>query len=207
MLGGALMGYLLCKDALDPTRTEVLFAEAIACTERSGDKLIGSVLLNNAGVHALRAGEMAAARAYLMRAAGDDFGAGGQSHHIEVNIGWVDRNEGDLDAAHARFTRGLRQSRRNGERSGIAYSSLGLACNEADRGDPLRAAELFGAAQSFLDRAGEAWQEPEATYRETGLAKLRAAVGPESAERAYAQGRALGFDDAFDLALGRVQTL
>ena len=207
LLGAALMGYLLCKDALDPGHVDALFAEAIACTERAGDKLIGFVLYNNAGVHALRAGDMATARAYLSRAEDDGFVVGERSHHADVNIGWVDRNEGDLDTAQARFTRGLRQSRRNGERAGIAYSSLGLACNEADRGDPLRAAELFGAAQSFLDRAGEAWQEPEATYREAGLAKLRAALGPESADRAYTEGRALGFDDAFDLALGRIQTV
>ena len=53
-----LMMYVLCIDLIEPVRSGQLFAEAIACTERSGDQLIGSFLHNNAGVHALRAGDL-----------------------------------------------------------------------------------------------------------------------------------------------------
>ena len=53
-----LMMYVLCIDLIEPVRSGQLFAEALACTERSGDQLIGSFLHNNAGVHALRAGDL-----------------------------------------------------------------------------------------------------------------------------------------------------
>jgi hypothetical protein len=58
------------------------------------------------------------------------------------------------------------------------------------------------ADQAFLDRTGESWQEPEASYRQDSLTTVRAALGAEQFDRAYAQGKSLGLDQALDLALG-----
>jgi predicted ATPase/class 3 adenylate cyclase len=203
LLAASLAGYLLCSDLIEPTRSEQLFAEAIACTERSGDQLIGSFLHNNASVHALRAGDIPAARAHLEQADKALQATRSASHHVSVNLGWVLRQESDPDGAQARFEEGLRISRRNGERSGIAYASLGLACVAADLGDPQRAAELHGVAQAFLQRTGEQWQDPEARYRDDSLHQVRTSLGEEQAARAYAKGMTLGLDQALDLALGR----
>jgi tetratricopeptide (TPR) repeat protein len=181
-----------------------LFAEAIACTERTGDRLVTYNLHNNLGVHALRAGDISAARAHLEQAAAIMTEIGEKSHHVTVNLGWVLRQENDTDGARAKFEAGLRMSLRNGERAGIAYSSLGLACVAADEDDWYRAAEVHGAAQAFLDRAGEPWQEPEASYRRDSLDKLGAHLGAEQFGRSYAAGNVLSFDDALDLVLGRV---
>ena len=49
------MAYLLCSDLIDPARYRQLFAEAIACTRRSGDQLMSYYLYNDAGLRALRA--------------------------------------------------------------------------------------------------------------------------------------------------------
>ena len=62
LLGESLMAYLPDHR---PGRVRQLFAEAIACTERSGDHFINSILHNNAGGPALRAGDIPAARAHL----------------------------------------------------------------------------------------------------------------------------------------------
>jgi predicted ATPase/class 3 adenylate cyclase/Tfp pilus assembly protein PilF len=203
LLGESLMGYLLSSDPsdpIDPVRSEQLFTEAIACTERSGDQLITSLLHNNAGVHALRAGDIPAARAHLEQAAQAMEAIGEKDHHVPVNLGWVLLKESDPDAARSMFEAGLRMSRRNGERSGIAYASLGIACLAADLGDWYRAAELHGVAQAFLDRTGEPWQEPEARYRLDSLDQVRARFGDEQLKRAYAKGLALSLDEALDLA-------
>jgi predicted ATPase/class 3 adenylate cyclase len=204
LLAGALMKYLLAIDLIDPVRSDQLFAEAIACTERSGDRLVTYSLHNNLGVHALRVGDIPAARAHLEQAAAIMPEIGEKSHHVTGNLGWVLRQENDADGARAKFEAALRMSLRNGERSGIAYASLGLACVAADGGDWHRAAEVHGAAQAFLDRSGEPWQEPEARYRRDSLDKLRAHLGREQLDRGYGAGNALGFDDALDLVLGRV---
>jgi tetratricopeptide (TPR) repeat protein len=204
LLGWALMHYLLASDLIDPVRSEQLFAEAIACTDRTGDRLVTYNLHNNLGVHALRTGDIPAARAHLEQAAAIMPEIGEKSHHVTVNLGWVLRQENDTDGARARFEASLRISLRNGERVGVAYSSLGLACVAADENNWYRAAEVHGAAQSFLDRTGEPWQEPEARYRRESLDKLRAHLGAEQSDRAYGAGNVLGFDDALDLVLGRV---
>jgi DNA-binding CsgD family transcriptional regulator len=102
------------------------------------------------------------------------------------------------------FEASLRTARRNGDRAGIAYASLGLACLAADRDDWHQAGVLHGVAQAFLDRAGEPWQDPEARYRRESLADVRARLGADQADRAYAEGMALSVDAALDLARGQL---
>jgi predicted ATPase/class 3 adenylate cyclase len=201
LLGGSLMVLLIFADRMGPARSGRLFAEAIACTERSGDRFAACLLHNNAGSHALQAGDIPAARAHLEQAAQAAQEIGLTSHFVSANLAWVLRQEGELPGARARFEEGLRASRRNGDRSGLAYAGLGLACLAADAGDWCRAGQLHGMAQVFLDRTGECWQEPEARYRHDSLTKVRTALGEEQFERAYTQGQALSLGQALDLAL------
>jgi hypothetical protein len=89
------------------------------------------------------------------------------------------------------------------DRSGLAYASSALAYLATDLGDWHRAAELHGAAQAFLDQTAEQWEEAEARYRGESLNQLRAQLGKEQFERAYAQGMALSLEEAIDLASGK----
>ena len=120
------------------------------------------------------------------------------------NLGLVLRAEGDPDGARSAFEAGLRIGRRNGDNSSMAYAILGLACLAGDAGDWDRAAALHGAAQALLDRTGNPWQESaplEARNRRDSLDQVRAHLGDEQLERAYAQGMALSLEKALDLAL------
>jgi predicted ATPase/class 3 adenylate cyclase len=202
LLGWSLVAYLLLSDQLGLAGHGELFAEAVACTQRSGDQFIAGLLHNNAGAHALRAGDITAARAHLERAARAMHETGADNQFVSVNLGWVLRQEGDPHGALAIFEAGLRVSRHSGERAGIAYTSLGLACVTADLADWSRAAELHGIAQALVERTGEPWQEPEARYRLDSLGKVRTSLGEEQFERAYASGTALSLDQALDQALG-----
>jgi tetratricopeptide (TPR) repeat protein len=205
LLGFSLLCWLLTSDLMAPARAE-LFSEAIAATERSGDQLRNYRLHNNAAVHALDAGDTAAARAHLDQAA-EVMQAIGQDNdsRVPTNRGWVLRQEYDTEGARPMFETALRVSRRNGDRSSLAYASLGLACLAADRGDWPRAAALHGAAQAFIDQIAEPWQEPEARYRRDSLHKVRTSFGEEQFGRAYAKGTAFSFDQALGLALGRTR--
>jgi predicted ATPase/class 3 adenylate cyclase len=200
LLGQALMGCMLCSDVSESARPGPLLAEAIACTERSGDHLMHSYVRNNAGVQALRAGDIPAARAHLEQGAHAAQVIGDENNYVWLNLGWVRREEHDLDGAQYVFEEGLRRSRRKGEQANLAYASVGLACLAADQGDWRRAATLHGVAQAFLDRTGEPWQDLEARYRDQSLAQVRAHLGDEQFDRAYAQGRTLSVDEAFQCA-------
>ena len=198
LLAASLLLYL---QAMGVAGSGQLFGEAIACTERSGDHLTNSWLHNDAGWVALAAGDIPAARAHLDAAAYAGQQIGFENTTVPENLGLVLRAEGDPDGAQAAFGAGLRISRRNGDNSGMAYSILGLACLAGDAGDWDRAAVLHGAAQAFLDRTGSRWQEVEARYRRDSLGQVRAHLGEEHLERAYAHGMALSVDKALDLAL------
>jgi tetratricopeptide (TPR) repeat protein len=201
LLAMSIMSYLLCRDQTHPEDGERLYAEAIACAQRSGDLLASHALHNNAAVHALRAGDFAAARAHLEKAAEDSAEIGEKNHVLPVNMGWVLRHERDLEAARASLEAGLRMSRRVGDRPGTAYCVLGLACLAGDVGDWYRAAELHGAAQTLIDLQGEPWQQPEGTYQKDSMELARERLGAERFDAAYARGTMLSFDNVMTLAL------
>ncbi len=202
LLGQCLMCWLLFSELIEPHLSGPLLAEAIACTERSGDQLMNSFVHNNAAVHALGAGDILAARTHLEQAGQATREIGPEGLNELANLGWVRRAEGDLDRARSVFEACLRRSRRNGEQSNIAYANIGLACLAADQGDWYRAATLHGVAQVFLARTGQAWEDLEARYRQDSLAQVRAGLGDERFNRAYAKGMTLSPDEAFRLALG-----
>ena len=206
LLGLSLMSYLLSSDPIEPAQSAQLYAEAIACTERSGDQYVNSLLRNNVGVIALRAGDIPVARAHLEQATQIMQVMGEVNVSVSVNLGWVLRQDNDPEGARSMFEACLRMSRRNGERSGLAYASLGLACLAADLGDQDRAAQLHGIAQAFLDRAGQPWEDPEERYRRDSLADVHASLGEEKFKRAYAKGMALSLHGAFRFALGTVRS-
>jgi predicted ATPase/class 3 adenylate cyclase len=205
LLGSALMSLLMSGYTVDPDRSGQVYAEAIGCASRSGDQLIAYHLHNNAGVRALLTGDMPAARAHLEQAAQANRVIGDEYSVVSINLGWVLRAENDTGAARAMFETALRTARRSGQRYVLAYAGLGLACLAGDLGDWHRAVVLHGVAQALVDRVGDRWQEPEGDYRRDSIGQIRAQLGNDRFELAYAEGMALGFDDAVNVALGGVR--
>jgi tetratricopeptide (TPR) repeat protein len=195
-----LLEYLL---TIDPARSGQLYAEAFACTERSGDHVINSSLHNNAGNAALEAGDLPAARAHLEAAAQAAQQIGWEDATLQANLGLVLRAEGDPDGARSTVEAALRIGHRTGDNSSLACAILGLALLAGDANDWDRAAALHGAAQAFLDRTGNPWEKLETRYRADSLAQARAHLGDEQLERTYATGMALSLEKALDLALRR----
>src|SRR5580692_3799781 len=203
LLGRSLMICLLAVDLVEPAQSERLLAEAITCAGRSGNQLLRSHLHNNAAVHALRAGDIPAARAHLEQAAQAARATGQENPAAAANLGWALREEGNPEEALSSFEASLRIGRRSGEQPVIACAILGLACLAADLGDWDRSAALHGVAQAFVDRSGEPWQDIEARYRQHNLAQVRAHLGGELFDQAYANGMALSVDQALRTALGQ----
>jgi predicted ATPase/class 3 adenylate cyclase len=200
LLAEALIGYLL---TVDPARSGHLWTEAIACTERSGDHFINCVLHNNAGEAAREAGDLPAARAHLEAAAQAGKQIGFPETLVMANLSRVQRAEGDPVGARSTLEAVLRINRRNGNSSYMASAILCLACLTGDAGDWHQAAVLCGAAEAFNDQTGSPWDESDARDRQDLLDHACAHLGDEQLERACAQGRALSFEKALDMALGK----
>jgi len=160
-------------------------------------------LHNNAAVAALSAGDLSAARAHLDAAARAARQIGRQAVDLSMNLGEVQRAEGDADGARSTWQAALRTGRRNGNILWMAVACHGLALLAGDAGDWRRAAVLHGAAQAFRDRTGGPWVQEIARERRDSLGQARAHLGEEQLDRAYAQGMALSLDQALDLALGK----
>jgi predicted ATPase/class 3 adenylate cyclase len=203
LLGLSLLIYLMPLGTIDPARCPPLYAEAFACTGRSGDHLTDCDLHNNAAGAAAEAGDLPAARAHLDTAARAARQIGWQAVHLSVNLGDVQRAEGDLDGARSTWQAALRTCRRNGNILWMAFACHGLALLAGDAGDWRRAAVLHGAAQALRDRIGGPWEQSTAHQREDSLGQARARLGDEQLERACAQGMALSLEQALDLALGK----
>jgi predicted ATPase/DNA-binding XRE family transcriptional regulator len=197
LLGQSLLAYAV---AVGAAASGPLYAEGIACTERSGDLLTEQALHNNAGVFALEMGDIPGARAHLEAAIRVADAIGDAHPHASLNLGMVLRAEHDLDRARSTLQEVLRIGRRVGAKVNVANAILGLACLAGDLGDWRRAAVLHGAAQALLDQSGLPWQPLEARYRQGSLDQADAALGSEQLHRAYARGKALSFDQAIDLA-------
>ena len=179
-----------------------VLAEAIACTERSGDVGTRVGLHSNAGWNALERGDIPAARAHLEAAIRDAEAIGVPNPYPIENLGWVLRAEHDPGGARSRFDEALRTGRRTGDKAFMAGPINGLACLAADLGDWHRAAVLDGAAHALLDATGHPWEELEARYRRDSLDQVCARLGQQQFEQAHATGMALGLGQVIDLALG-----
>jgi len=200
LLGESLAAY---ASAFRPEEAGPLYAEAFACAERSGDLFMELVLHNNAGVDALEMGDIPGARAHTeaaIRAAE----ALGMLHYGEsVTLGMILRAEHDLDGARSTLQEALRIGRRIGAKRDMAGAMEGLAYLDGDLGDWHRAAMLHGAAQALLDQTGVPWEPGEARDRQESLDQATAALGDEQFQQAYTRGKALSFDQATGLALGK----
>jgi non-specific serine/threonine protein kinase len=199
LLGESLASYA------SAARTEEcgpLYAEALACTERTGDLGTAVGLHNNAGFDALAAGDIPTARAHL-EAAIQAAEARGVPHLLALsNLAEVQRAEHNLDGARSGFQDVVRMARRTGDKYALAGAFLGLAGLAADLGDWHRAAVVCGAEHALMDQIGYRWAPFEARRRQESLAQARAALGDEQLRQAYARGKALSFDQAINLALG-----
>ena len=202
-LGRSLGDYLLAVMAggdFDAVEIEPLWAEAITCAQRAGDVETAAGLSSNAACTALIVGDIPTARSYLVQAEREDH-IGTEKGNRLINLGWVNREDGDLVAARENFGESLLLSRRSGERLPMAYACLGLGCRASDAEDWHRAAQLHGVAQGFAHHS-EPWQEPETRYRRASLSRIRDRLTDDEFQQAYGEGVSMGFDAAIALALG-----
>jgi predicted ATPase/transcriptional regulator with XRE-family HTH domain len=116
--------------------------------------------------------------------------------------------EGDLDRATRLYEEGLRVSVELGEGSSVAFYLQGLGGVAAKRDEPVRAARLWGAAEGLLERIEVIAyaHAPDPSVHASRVAEARGRLDEEAWRQAWAEGRAMSFEQAVGYVLGELMT-
>ena len=134
----------------------------------------------------------------LLEMAGGDPRSVHYGYHFLADCALV---RGDTDEAEARYRESLRAALPLGDVIETSFEVEGVAMAAAGNGDPERALHLAGAVEALRESLGVSisiafWDG----FRERYLGPARDQLGTE-ADAVWAEGRALAFDDAVELAL------
>jgi predicted ATPase/DNA-binding CsgD family transcriptional regulator len=118
-------------------------------------------------------------------------------------LGMVEFGRGDPGSGAPLFEEGARISQDIGDRLGGIYYVWGFGKSSVLRGRPVRAATLWGAAEALREQMGMALSHLDlaASGYEQDLAAVRSTLGEASFDAAWAEGRAMSFEQAIGYAL------
>jgi non-specific serine/threonine protein kinase len=120
-----------------------------------------------------------------------------------LSLGEAELNRGDLDRGAALLEEGARIARELGDRLGTTYFVWELGRLSALQESPVRAARLWGAAEALREQLGISLSPYDlvASGYERDLAAVRSTLDESTFETAWAEGRALSFEQAIEYAL------
>jgi predicted ATPase/DNA-binding CsgD family transcriptional regulator len=121
------------------------------------------------------------------------------------NLGWAALLGGELGRAKAQFGENLTLSEERGNKGALLMSLEGLACVAGAEGEGLRAARLFGAAESLQEAVDYRLVPQERAVLEPYRARVRSRLGDTMWEEAVAEGGTMGLDQAIGYALSEEQ--
>ena len=120
------------------------------------------------------------------------------AHH---NLANAARTLGDYPEARSQYAEGIRIYSDYGDRWALALLLEDVAVLAALTGDPSRAFELIGTAESLRDEIGSPRAPSLQEELDEQLAPARTQLRGPEAEAALAKGRALTLDDGVGVAL------
>jgi predicted ATPase/class 3 adenylate cyclase len=198
------LGYVALQQG-DVAAARTWFEEAHAIFCEKGDTGGIAGIMQSLG-HVYRfEGEFARARALYERAIalGENVASGYRNpvDHALLNLGHLERLEGNRRQAGERYRQGLRGFAATRDRGGMAFCLEGMACLAADEGEAERAACLFGAAEALREEAEIPLPPVDRAGYMHALDTVRAALGEAAFAAAWATGRMLPPDVAIARAL------
>jgi len=197
---GGLARVALRSDVAEGRR---LAREALAVSEEAADVQGRSNAMHLLGVGAQIAGDLLEAREWMTRrlALVRELKNEALISSEASNLGMVERQLGNLDAAEALVREAMEIAERRGDEFMKPFTLSGLAAVATERGKFERAATLIGAAESIMEAQGAAWPPDERPHYDRVVATLTEAMGAEF-DRVRAAGRAMTSSEAISFALG-----
>lgn len=184
---------------------QALLDKSLAFAREIGDRWNAGLILYRQGLVACFSGEYPTAQSLLQESLSirREFRDRGGAARTLSALGMAAYDQGDYDGSEALYRESLAIQRAQSDRSVIAISLEGLAESVAARGDPLRAARIWGAMERLRADIGAPLRPAWRRHCDRSVAAARAAVGNDALfEGAWQAGRALTLDQAADLAYG-----
>jgi tetratricopeptide (TPR) repeat protein len=122
------------------------------------------------------------------------------------NLGDALRDMGRLDDAAAAYAEAVRAYHELDDRGPIMALFEDVAVLASRRGDPGRAFQLLGAADSLREALGSPRTDAAAEHLLAEVSASTAALGAEGSAGARERGRSLTLDQAVELTIGLVPT-
>lgn len=187
------------------TRAQALLEEGLALCKQIGYKRGTALALVLEGLVALGLGEHATARAAarVLLEEGLTLARTGGWRQVVVwgvyGLGWVTFFEQDYAAAGLLFEEGLTLCKELGNKTFMAFYLEGLASTVAAQGQPARAAQLWGAAQTLrqtIDAAVPPFVQP---LYESFVTNLQVQLGEEAFTTLWNQGQTMTLDQVLSV--------
>jgi tetratricopeptide (TPR) repeat protein len=178
-----------------------LYEEGLALSRKLEDTALLTSYLINLGYESLLQGDpergatLNEEAAVLLRERGHK----GKLQYALDNLGWAALLSGNRQKGKSLHEESLELSRELGDKLIVAESLEGLACSAA-RGEEVRAARLFGAAEALREAVGYRQTPRESALREPLLDAARSRLGEARWEAMWAEGRVMTFEDAIAYA-------
>jgi non-specific serine/threonine protein kinase len=187
----------------DYTRAAVSLEASLALARQVGDHFVLGHVLLSLGYAAHSQGDNSRAAACYeeslarFRALSDTWGIAAVLH----TLGYVLRAQSDTTRAIACFSESLTRYWKMGHKEGSSLCLNGLAGMAGEIGQPVRAAQLFGAAEALRESIGLSQQADERAAYDRSIAVVHAQLDAAAFAAAWAEGRAMSVEQAIDDAL------
>ncbi len=176
--------------------------ESLHIREELGDRWAIGVSLNNLGLLALNEGNHGEAQSQLERALAiwREVGDRWAIANTLIELGNLARERTAYADAAALYGESLAINRELDDRLAIAYLFEDIGCLAAQQNAPKRALRLVAAAASLREAIGAPLSPAEAGRLQEKLAPTRQQMSQAEQEALEAEGRALSFEQAIELA-------
>jgi predicted ATPase/class 3 adenylate cyclase len=205
---GIALGLLASRMMADPERVpaaDAYAAEGLALLKESGNRFGYLMMQFSMAMGARFAGRFDDARSQMLPLYPMFLGIGDRhrANMIRSELAHIDRIQGRYDQAEAAYRETILDWQRLGHQAAVAHQLESFGFIAKMRNQLGRAARLFGAAEALRERIDIQMTKFERAEYERQVAELRASLGENDFEAAWAQGGRLTMEEAVQVSLER----
>jgi DNA-binding CsgD family transcriptional regulator len=175
-----------------------LTQEALVLFQEVGDQPGLGLVYNSIGERARLSGDDVTARSAYEEslAIAERTGDTRRQYYALFNLAFVAQHEGDHQEAIRLLLRSLALCLEIGVQTDVAQELLAFAGSLGALGEPGRAARLFGAAYTYLERSSTLIDPSDQPEHDRNIAFVRAQLGEAAFDAAWAEGQEMTLDQA-----------